>query len=115
MATHKSHNTNIRHTEKGVSFFILKNKEVTRYEAIEKAPFHIPCNDDLYAGNRHNFTNIVSAAAEEMTAYMIDIPRSIDPQKTGWGTPSIENVWEVGLLMKGTTIQSMLRTALKAD
>ena len=37
-----------------------------------------------------NFTNIVSAAAEEMTAYMIDIPRSIDPQKTGWGHPALK-------------------------
>ena len=76
--------------KKGVSFFILKNKEVTRYEAIEKAPFHIPCNDDLYAGNRHKFYEYRISRSEEMTAYMIDIPRSIDPQKTGWGHPALK-------------------------
>ncbi len=25
------------------------------------------------------------AAGEEMTTYLVDLPRSADPQKTGWG------------------------------
>ena len=29
------------------------------------------------------------AAGEEMTTYLVDLPRSADPQKTGWDHPAL--------------------------
>ena len=39
------------------------------------------------------------AAGEEMTTYLIDLPRSADPQKTGWGHPALN-------LMGGWTVDA---------
>lgn len=38
------------------------------------------------------------AAGEQMTAYMVDLPRSADPNKTGWGHPALEYLggWSTG-------------------
>lgn len=38
------------------------------------------------------------AAGEEMTAYLIDVPRSADPQKSGWGHPALNLMggWTIG-------------------
>ena len=37
------------------------------------------------------------AAGEEMTTYLVDLPRSADPQKTGWDHPALN-------LMGGWTV-----------
>ena len=39
------------------------------------------------------------AAGEKMTTYLVDLPRSADPQKTGWGHPALN-------LMGGWTVDA---------
>ena len=41
------------------------------------------------------------AAGEEMTTYLVDLPRSADPQKTGWDHPALN-------LMGGWTVDESL-------
>ena len=53
------------------------------------------------------------AAGEEMTTYLIDLPRSADPQKTGWGHPAL-NLMGGWTVTQATTLPSMRRIPLMA-
>ena len=48
------------------------------------------------------------AAGEEMTAYLVDLPRSADPQKTGWDHPTLN-------LMGGWTMDASTKFSVHAQ
>ena len=50
-------------------------------------------------GTFAGFGTTAFAAGERMTAYMVDLPRSADPNKTGWGHPALS-------LMGGWSVES---------